>query len=105
MAITKQDLEERIKYHEDRYHEILAIAEKAGRVPVSSTYLGKWPEGKVRPPDLTLEESKQCKFHLSEELVLRNRLWDEFLEPEWKAENREAETNKLLDEIRALPGE
>jgi hypothetical protein len=45
------------------------------------------------------------KHHCAEILVLKNRIWDEFILPEWKAEDQKLQNKQLLEEIRALENE
>jgi hypothetical protein len=55
---------------------------------------------------LSRSEILDRKFHLAEILVLKKRLWDEFEEPEFKAETGriiKAETDQtMLDEISSF---
>jgi hypothetical protein len=84
---TKELLEKRL---DDHYTAQNAIAKKAAE----------------ESRELTVQERAEYNHHSAEILVLKQRIWDEFDGPEFKAESKaliKAQAKKkLLDEIRAF---
>jgi len=86
MSVTKKYLEDRLDHHYKMANEIS---------------LCRFTEHR----ELTARELANYKHHCAEILVLKNRIWDEFILPEWKAEDQKLQNKQLLEEIRALENE